>query len=261
MSEIKISYEYIFDVRMREKKKQEIQKIDNDFYAQVTDFLNELRQRLVAPTQTKLERDFEQERLNTQINNIRRLVREIFEIRERKIIKLALNKSKIKNAVIDTGNFLSFEVELMQKLSHTISEYQNKYLFKIMTGNKVYSKPMNPEEKLEVYDNRENDASKVNGNNNNPNSQNNQNNSANKTNKSTDANNINSNKPKLETKVSATKPKEERKIRIRLLKPLPKLIAGPNKDVIGPYKTGEMVHMGEKIALKLVEKGRAERVD
>ena len=82
MSEIAISYDLLFDVLRYEKSREELQSLEKDFYINVVDYLKQKESILINYNTPPSEREL----TRIQINNIRKILQEIYERREKKII-------------------------------------------------------------------------------------------------------------------------------------------------------------------------------
>src|SRR3989344_3546010 len=114
---ITITLETLFDLLRREKSREELQPLDARFYQDLVRYINE--KRVLMTTQQKsldLFSELEREKATIQFNNIKKLIRELYEKRERKIISMALNKSKTNTDLIDTSSMLDEERILYEEL-------------------------------------------------------------------------------------------------------------------------------------------------
>ena len=90
-SEMAITFESLFELLRREKNREALQKLNPAFYRDVRVYLLEKQQRLG----TSSEQDTaEREKVQRQLENIRKLLRELYERREKKILTMALNESR-----------------------------------------------------------------------------------------------------------------------------------------------------------------------
>ena len=95
MGSIKITLETLYDILRNEKKREDLQKLEDSFFLDVILYLQE-KQALVVTKDTK-ENIFaagEREKLDYELRSIKRILKEIYDKREKKIIDIALNKSK-----------------------------------------------------------------------------------------------------------------------------------------------------------------------
>ncbi|MBD3303923.1 hypothetical protein GF343_02165 [Candidatus Woesearchaeota archaeon] len=131
--EIKVTYETLYEVLRREKSKDELQKLDESFFRDVLEYLKE-KTRIVQEAAGKFDMFSVEERENTQIqlNNVRRILKEIYERREKKIIDMALNKSKTNSSIIDTTNLLAKEHELYNEAVKLLDTFRKDILLSLL---------------------------------------------------------------------------------------------------------------------------------
>ncbi len=110
MAEINLTYEVIFELVMREKSREELQKLPADFTDQALIYIN--RQRNLAYNADESQR----ESLDRQASNSLRLIRDLYERREKKIVNLALLKVRVESSLIDYGAMLDEERKFFESL-------------------------------------------------------------------------------------------------------------------------------------------------
>jgi len=131
--EIKITYETLYEILRREKSKDELQKLDEPFFRDVLDYLREKASK-VQEAAGKFDMFSVEEKENTQnqLNNIRRILKELYARREKKIIEMALNKSKTNSNIIDTTNLLAKEHELYNETVKTLDSFRKNILLALL---------------------------------------------------------------------------------------------------------------------------------
>ncbi len=122
MNEI-ITYEKLYDILRKEKYAQELQKIDKDFFRSVVEYLKE--KEAIAESQRGKDSIFSTEADNTikQVGNIKKLIKELYEKREYKIIQLAMFASRIGDKEIPNA-LLAEERPLFLDVVNTLSVYR-----------------------------------------------------------------------------------------------------------------------------------------
>jgi len=146
---VNISYEVLFELVRREKDRDELQQLEGTFYQDLVEYLNEKNQ-ILREQKTKLETFSADESENSerQIENIRRLISKLYEIRERKIIMMALTKSKTKSNIVNTAAMLKEEQKLFNELVAVFDKYRQDVLVSLLMakapGDK--DKPLETEE-------------------------------------------------------------------------------------------------------------------
>ncbi|HDD70543.1 MAG TPA: hypothetical protein ENF94_00110, partial [Candidatus Woesearchaeota archaeon] len=132
-NEVVFTYETLYELFRREKNKEELQKIDDKFYQEALSYLKE-KQDLYDETLKKddLFSVNERESLHTQINNIRKLLKDFYDKRERKIINMAINAVKINKNVIDTSTLLPLEKELYERIIDVLEQSRKEILLNVL---------------------------------------------------------------------------------------------------------------------------------
>ena len=110
MAEINLTYEVIFELVMREKSREELQKLPADFTDQALIYVN--RQRNLAYNADETQR----EALDRQATNSLRLIRDLYERREKKLVNLSLLKVRVESSLIDYGAMLDEERKFFESL-------------------------------------------------------------------------------------------------------------------------------------------------
>ena len=124
MSEVLITYENLYEVLRREKYRTELQKLDLTFYQDVIRYLNE--KEAILASQSKKDSIFaskELEKTQIQLKNVRKILKELYEKRESKIIQAALFASR-SNMAQDTSMMLQEELSFYTELNKTFSTYK-----------------------------------------------------------------------------------------------------------------------------------------
>ncbi len=134
--EIKVTYETLYELMRREKNRDELQKLDESFYLDLLDYLKEKRSLLEdVKHKTDIFSTGQKEKIEVQMKNIRKLVKDLFEKRESKIINMAVNKCRTGSEIIDTSNLLREEKLFYQVLIDHFLLYREGLLQNILTFN------------------------------------------------------------------------------------------------------------------------------
>ena len=130
---IKITYDVLVDLFRNEKKQSELQELDESFLQDVLDYLKEKQHAYEESLkESELFVDEDVKKLERQLNNIRKIISSLYEKREEKIIKMAINKAKAKNAIIDTSKMLEHEKKLFESLVFTLKSFREIILESIL---------------------------------------------------------------------------------------------------------------------------------
>ncbi|MGV8168701.1 MAG: hypothetical protein ACP5N3_01455 [Candidatus Nanoarchaeia archaeon] len=253
MVEVKITYETLFDLLRREKSRSELQVLDKTFYQDVISYLREKKATLREEDHhTLLFPKSEQEKIKIQIKNIQKILKELYEIREKKIINLALNKIRTESNLIDTSTLLAEELFLFDESCALLSKYKEGILNRVLTlenpeipGSasipRFHSAGESPHERKETP--REKAPEKTSYEKNIPEQE--------------DKTIFDAYKKEEQEKPSEKK--SEGTVTVRILTELPKFL-GQDKNIYGPYKKDETITIPSVLADVLIKKGRVEIV-
>ena len=132
---INITYETLFDILRAEKEKNELQKLDPSFFQHVVDYLKEKLSILEGREgQSELFSAEERRKTRIQLENIQKILKELYERREKKIVNLALDKSKTKSSLIDTSALLKEEYSLFNLLVFMLDSYRENVLMNVLAA-------------------------------------------------------------------------------------------------------------------------------
>jgi DNA replication initiation complex subunit (GINS family) len=261
--EVKITYETLFDLLRRERSRSELQSLDKSFYADVVAYLKEKKGTLREDDGkvTTISKS-EQEKIKIQIKNIQKILRELYEIREKKVINLAINRVRTESDLIDRSNLLTEELSLYNETCELISKYKVGVLdhvvrmelpvveIKESDEDKFITDKKDKQDKYDANETRKDEYPDEKGkyqlhteqDRNEP--------------ASKEQEHIFEQPQRPET-TSAT---NEKLIRVRIMNDLPKFL-GQDKNIYGPYKKDDLVELPASLTNILLKKGRAELLD
>ena len=99
----------------------------------------------------------EKKKVEKQIDNARRIIKEIYERREKKIIDIALIKSRTKSDVMDTSSFLENEKRLFDETVKVLDNFRNEVISNVLSGkNPVKTDVADEKSKSEVTEEKKN---------------------------------------------------------------------------------------------------------
>src|SRR3989338_1355512 len=105
MDNIKITLETLYDMLRNEKKKEDLQKLDQAFFFDVVGYLRE-KQALL----------------------------EMKKEGEKKILEIAMNKSRTGSDIIDTTSMLREEKEFYTQILHSLDHFRRGVLLNLFRG-------------------------------------------------------------------------------------------------------------------------------
>ena len=95
--EVNITYETLFEILRREKDKEELQKLSDSFFSDVIAYLEDKNKALKDVT---LQSFADKKKFDEELENIKKILKDLYERREKKIVNLALNISRTKSNLI-----------------------------------------------------------------------------------------------------------------------------------------------------------------
>src|SRR3989338_8438290 len=129
--ELCISYELLFEILRREKNREDLQQIEPDFFGLVFDYLNtlyaELRQ-MHEDSHNDPQVDDEIEKTQLKIQNLKKMVRDLYSRREKKIGGLAGMRSRTQQSIVNTSLLLENEKRLFDALVVLLETHKGEQL-------------------------------------------------------------------------------------------------------------------------------------
>jgi DNA replication initiation complex subunit (GINS family) len=140
MENEKITFESIYEILREEKKKEDMSLIPASYYSDVSKYLLELSANILP----------DDELSQKQFLNVKRMIVELFERREAKIVRLAILSSRIKTAFVDKSKLLSHELLIFNELTKMLKEYRENNLESVL---KAKTENIRTETKTEINQN------------------------------------------------------------------------------------------------------------
>lgn len=243
MDSIKITLETLYDLFRNEKKREDLQKLEGSFFLDLAAYVREKKMMI---EQHKGRDDVfstgEKEKLDYELRSINRILKELYEKREKKIIDIALNKSRTSSDIIDTSSMLLEEKEFYEKVLGVLDTYRRGVLYNLTRGELPdinESKTMNSYSYAHyTKDNSDNKKNTDYGDND-------------------DSDDVES---KKETSTDIEENKSEEEItKIRFKRPVPRFVWKGGKT-FGPFDPNEEMEFPAQIAELLIRKDRAEKI-
>ena len=113
---IVITYETLFDLLRKEKSRDELQALAPEFLEEVRRFIDRRESDAAAAGVGA------RQRIVIEAENARKILRELYERRERKILTLALTRARSESAVIDSSLLLPEERHLFDELVRALKD-------------------------------------------------------------------------------------------------------------------------------------------
>ncbi len=132
MDKIQITLETLYDCLRNEKKKEDLQKVKDSFFVDVVAYLKEKKALFDSrKEQEELFATGEREKLAYELRSIQRILKELYDKREKKVIAIALNKSRTNSDLIDLSSMLPEEKQFYQELIDILNKYRRGILFRL----------------------------------------------------------------------------------------------------------------------------------
>jgi DNA replication factor GINS len=116
MAEETITFEMIRKIQREEERSPKLSKLPENFYQNVKNYLQQKR---------KILEKMEDRKASIEMKNIERLVEDIFNRRERKIVTQAINSARVN---LKVENLIEEEKEFFDKVVGIIKERREKIL-------------------------------------------------------------------------------------------------------------------------------------
>ena len=145
-----ITFQSIYDMARKEKTSEEIQELHPDVFKQLTSYLKTKIQ-IYKNSKNRGLNPNELEKMKVQIVSVRKLIKELYERRERKILHLAINKSRTKSDIIDDSTLLKEEKLIFDDVTKILDKYRQDILLNLVNarlpfGKKEETKPIENKE-------------------------------------------------------------------------------------------------------------------
>ncbi len=132
MAEVKIVFETLYEILRREKYKNELQQLESTFYTDVVKYLAE-KTSLVESQQSKssIFASVEIQKTQKTIENVKKILKELYERRESKIIQLA----RVASMMGETTEFpeiLPEEKGLFREVRDMLTKYRSGIVNNLM---------------------------------------------------------------------------------------------------------------------------------
>src|SRR3989344_998249 len=232
--EVAITYETLFELLRREKSRDELQELQNTFFEDVIKYMQG-KMNILANQNNELFATDEKEKTLIQLQNIKKILRDLYDRREKKIINLAINKSRTRSSIIDTSKLLAEERAFFESLCSSLDRFRGSILNRVLEARAPeLSAELNIEQQHMPEAGKEGKEDRI----------------IYKTEAGKEQA-LNTSSKELETVA------EKGNVAIRFLSPVPQFV-GPELEVYGPFEEDESALLPEKVANVLIEKGRAE---
>ena len=129
--EVVITYETLFEILKREKDRADLQKLEPTFFSDTISYIKDKKKILEARSDSPFAQE-ERKKTERQLENIYKILKELYERREKKLISLALDKSRTKSNLIDTTALLKEEKVVFDALTNLLDTYRDVILYSVL---------------------------------------------------------------------------------------------------------------------------------
>ncbi len=128
---VNITYETLFDMLRNEKNREELQKLDESFFEDLIQYIKDKKELISQDRDSELFSGLEKEKTAKQLENIKKLVRELYERREKKIVSMALISSRT-GSILDDSALLKEEKQLFDSLIEILNQARAGVLLRVL---------------------------------------------------------------------------------------------------------------------------------
>ena len=139
--EVIITYETLFELLQREKERNDLQRLEPNFFNDVIGYIKDKKRILEAKDSTFAKEEIK--KTERQLENIYKILKELYERRERKIISIALDKSRTKSNLIDTTALLKEEKVIFDALTSLLDAYRDSILYSVLNEKMPFMQQIN----------------------------------------------------------------------------------------------------------------------
>ena len=133
--DVVVTYETLFELLRLEKSREELQKLEDSFFDDVRSYLMDKRNAFESQeSQSILFAADEKEKTRLELENIKKILKDLYDRREKKIVNIALNKARTGVTVVNTANMLPSEKLLFDSINTTLLEFRKNILFRLACG-------------------------------------------------------------------------------------------------------------------------------
>ena len=134
MEDFNVTYESLYDMLRKEKSQEELQKLDQNFFSFVAEYLNTKKQILESQeSKDSIFASTEIQKTRKQLENSQKILRELYERRENKIIQTALFSSRA-DSKINHELMLNEEIELYNSIMSTLNRFRSSIIGNLVEG-------------------------------------------------------------------------------------------------------------------------------
>lgn len=139
--EVVIAYETLFEILKRERERADLQKLEPTFFTDTINYIKEKKKIMEAKSDSPIVLE-EKKKTERQLENIYKIIKDIYERREKKIISMAFDKSRTRSILIDTTALLKEEKVVFEALTNLLDTYRGAILYNVLNEQLPFMQPM-----------------------------------------------------------------------------------------------------------------------
>jgi len=129
--EVTITFETLSELLRGEKGRTELQKLDDSFFANVLRYLKD-KKAIITKQQQDLFSAEEKKKTEEQLEKAKGIIKDLYDKRERKIVNMAIDKSRNKSTIVDNSVLLKEEKSLFDNLIKILDLAREGILFNLV---------------------------------------------------------------------------------------------------------------------------------
>ncbi|MDD5650342.1 MAG: hypothetical protein PHF86_08000 [Candidatus Nanoarchaeia archaeon] len=129
-----VTYESLYDILRKEKSQEELQELDKNFFMYVAEYLTTKKQILASQeNKDSIFASAEIQKTRKQLENSQKILKELYERRENKIIQIALFSSRTESKS-EHKAMLKEELEFYNSIITNLVNFRTNVLGNIIVG-------------------------------------------------------------------------------------------------------------------------------
>ena len=149
--EVVITYETLFEILKRERERTDLQKLEPAFFSDTINYIKDKKKILEAKSEDSVFAPEERKKTERQLENIYKIVKELYERREKKIISLATDKSRTRSNLIDASGLLKEEKVFFDALTNMLDNYREAILFAVLNEKMPFMQSLDEKKPTELF--------------------------------------------------------------------------------------------------------------
>ena len=149
--EVVITYETLYELLKRECERTDLQKLEPSFFSDTINYIKDKKKILEAKAEDSVFAPEERKKTERQLENIYKIVKELYERREKKILLLAVDKSRTRSNLIDASGLLKEEKVFFDALTNMLDNYREAILFAVLNEKMPFMQSLDEKKPVEMF--------------------------------------------------------------------------------------------------------------